>query len=254
MFASSIDITAFNRAASTRPVLSIANATGSLEGSILTNHDATSAATTYKGPHVGTLPLAVFINIIIGVVIGLLLLPAIISLLRLFRHSETKSKISSPPSIPSFMDTRPTVSPTIAGMVRSEVRGHAQSNRRPPGSPKPSPFIRPDLPLPAPTREKSESPQIDDVTADEIYDCENLVKEKLQLDVKIRNLERLDCTRPQLTIFGGVGVSDRTREALNRRSDLEMAISRALTRFRNRRGTWNAEEWQAVQKIGSLFQ
>jgi len=139
-------------------------------------------------------------------------------------------------------------------MVRSEVRVHAQSNRRPRRSPKPSPFIRPDLPLPVPTREKSESSQIDDVTSDEIYDCENLVKEKLQLDIKIRNLERLDCTRPQLIIFDGVGVSDRTKEALNRRSDLDMAISRALTRFRTRRDAWNAEEWQAVQKIGSLFQ
>ncbi|KAL9043672.1 MAG: hypothetical protein Q9214_003149, partial [Letrouitia sp. 1 TL-2023] len=165
----------------------------------------------------------------------------------------TEIEIASPSSNPPFKNTRPTVLPMISAMAQGEVKCRAQSNPRPPRPRNLSPLTW-NLPLPALPQEIAQSPPADDMALDEIYNFENLVKEKLQLGVQIRNWERLDRARLQRDISRDLGMSDRTREALNRLSDLEMALSQALVRFKNRGNEWTAEEWRAIEEIDSLLE
>ncbi|KAI4157344.1 MAG: hypothetical protein LQ342_008354 [Letrouitia transgressa] len=243
-----------NQTASPPLKLTVTNFTGPPRSPILTDINATSATVIHSNPHVGTLPLAVFINVIIGIVIGSLLVPSVISLLlRLSIQPWTEPETAGPFSNPPFNNTRPTVSSMISDMAQDEFKRRAQSTSRL-STPRNLSTLSRNLPLPASTQQIIESPPADDTSFDEIYKLESLVKEKLQLDVEIRNWERLDRARPHRDISSDLGVSDHTREALNRLSGLKTALGQALVRFKNNRNEWTAEEWRAIEKIDSLLE
>lgn len=251
MFASGFDMIVFNIQLANPSALGIATFSSLQGASNLTNYDAISAPeTNNKLPHVGKLPVDVFIDVIIGAIIGLFLLCFILPRCALLRdeYNESKSSISS--STPSFMDTRPTVSVPNIRMALGELKDLEQPDDASRNGLQPSPVIRPDLPIPIPEHEKSQNPEIDAVTSEEIYECENLIREKLHLDVKIRSLEGLSRRN---TASGGA-LRSRLVQALNRRSELERVIMVALARFGHRRDGWDTEEWQTVQSIYSLFQ
>jgi len=214
--------------------------------SVILHRDADSST---LGPHVGSLPLLYFINIMIGCLVIAICFPATISFLKLIRR--TKFSRQANPSTaagPLFTRRHSRQSYALSTAIRSEVSVKIQySQMTQPHYVPDENMAGPDLPIPV-ARPQQEGP--DQITAEEIEECERLIKEKMKVEALITNLQRVD----EAQRAAGAFVRDSpTQQALAKRWQLDNAIREILERLQSRQETLSEDERRVFDEISLLL-
>lgn len=135
----------------------------------------------------------------------------------------------------------------LASTMRTQVSAKIQQSQitqpySAPGENTPGP----DLPIPVVRPQQGNQ---NEITSDEIEEWENLIRERMKVEVLITNLRRVDQARRGAGGF----VHGPTQEAVARRRHLDGDIREISHRLRSRQETLNEEEGRVLDEISLLL-
>jgi len=151
---------------------------------------------------------------------------------------------------PTFLRKEPPSSSGLSNMIKSDVSTRKSSLKSDSSGYSEESTISPDLPIPVPQSKEEIQDDSSDTTLKEILECENLVKERLKVDVLIVNLKRVDQAK---RAAGGIVQSSPVGAAVEKRRNLETAIQSKLQKLQEGQETMTEEERGLLNQISSLI-
>ena len=222
------------------------------------SHNATNSSAIHNGtisandlPHVGSIPLTEFIYALVGGLVFLIWLYPIYSFVELVRKEKRDIGMESSEP-PPFMKKKAPPSTRLQRIARVQIHNKKAGLSIVPNldSTVSLPILRPNLPLPVVTPNEPQGSDYSQgvITSIEVRDCLELVKQRNHIDIMIKNLQRVENARKAFQDENRT-TSEKLREALKTRTQIQQEIDSTLNSFVNRRTSLTADEWRILQQV-----